>query len=440
MLLRLGPDLPGALRVVADPLDPDADIHEPASPRRAADPADPIRFSLSGVQLKASVHVDLDDEDKITLPLAGQGGRWIAKFPSSAFRELPENELTMLRWARTAGLNVPDNRIIEVASIQNLPAEFPRQGRALLVKRFDRSASQNRIHQEDFAQVFEIEPEEKDLLFIPHDVTVTYAGIGAVVSALAGEGDFEEFVRRVAFMILSGNADAHAKNWSLIYPDRVHARLSPLYDVVSTVAYPSLHRTLPLGFVQPEDPARMTRIALEAITYGDVRELAEQAGESADTIESDVRGFVERARSAWREVRGDAPSFVAEAVDRHLDRATPAGEPHLKAVRGGHRPAACRERAGSHRSSCGARRQTPSLAPVAASRPPRWCSRAARARRCRWRGLGRAAGCPGPEVPKRGTRVAVAVGLPRDANLRRSGDRSGATASSSRDGVAAGRA
>jgi serine/threonine-protein kinase HipA len=133
MLLRLGPDLPGALRVVADPLDRGADIPGPASPRRGADPADPIRFSLSGVQLKASVQVDLDDEDKITLPLAGQGGRWIAKFSSPGFRALPENELTMLRWARAAGLNVPDNRIIEVASIQNLPAEFPREGRASLI-------------------------------------------------------------------------------------------------------------------------------------------------------------------------------------------------------------------------------------------------------------------------------------------------------------------
>ncbi len=64
----------------------------------------------------------------------------------------------------------------------------------------------------------------------------------------------------------------------------------------------------------------MTHIAMDAITYRDVRELAEQAGEPAEAIESDVRGFVARTRAAWREVRGDAPSFVAEAVDRHLER------------------------------------------------------------------------------------------------------------------------
>jgi len=264
------------------------------------------------------VLVDLDDKDKITLPLIGQGGRWIAKFPTTMFRNLPENELTMLRWARAAGLNVPDHRIIDAASIQNLPTEFSTEGRALLIERFDRSATLGRIHQEDFAQVFEVEPEDKDALFLPH-VTVTYAGIGSVVRVLAGEDDYKEFVRRVAFMILSGNADAHAKNWSLFYPDGVQARLSPLYDVVSTVAY-RMKSELPLGFVQPEDPTRMTRIAMEAITYRDVRELAEQAGESADAIESDVRDFVALARTAWREVRGDAPSFVAAAIDRHLER------------------------------------------------------------------------------------------------------------------------
>lgn len=320
MLMLLGSDLPGALRVLADPLDPHDDSFVPPSPRRALDPADPIRFSLSGVQLKASVHVDLDDENKITLPMAGEGGRWIAKFPSSSFRDLPENELTMLRWARAAGLDVPDNRIIDVASIDNLPTEFPREGRALLIRRFDRSASHHRVHQEDFAQVFEIEPEQKDVLFVAHDRALTYAGIGAIVSALAGESDLKEFTRRLAFMILSGNADAHAKNWSLIYPDRVHARLSPLYDVVSTVAYPRLNRTLPLAFLQLEQPVNSTQVALDAITYRDFRELAEQVGEPASAVESDVRDFVDRARAAWREVRGDAPSFVAEAVNLHLER------------------------------------------------------------------------------------------------------------------------
>jgi serine/threonine-protein kinase HipA len=314
MLLLLGPDLPGALRVLPDPLE---EARGPAKRVFASSPGlalegDPIRFSLSGVQLKASVNVDMNDETKVTLPLVGGGGRWIAKFPSPSFRLLAENENAMLAWAAAAGLCVPEHRLVDVASIENLPEEFPREGHALLVERFDRARDGVRIHQEDFAQVFEIEPEEKDLV---GPQAVTYGGIGAVVCAVAGRGDFLEFTRRIAFMVLSGNADAHAKNWSLIYPDRVHARLSPVYDVVSTIAYPRLHRRLALGLV---DSDATTSPALSGITYADIRELATWAGEPPDAVESEVRGFVERARAAWRDVRSLAPEFVAEAIDVHL--------------------------------------------------------------------------------------------------------------------------
>lgn len=321
MLLRLGPDLPGALRVLPDPLATGKELPalEHSDAISVGTPADPIRFSLSGVQLKASVDVDVADENKISLPLVGEGGRWIAKFPSPAFRDLPENEFLMLKWARALGLNVPNHRLVEVEAIQNLPSEFVRHGRALLVERFDRPRGEARIHQEDFAQVFEVEPEEKDVLFVPPDITMTYTGIGAIVMALAGNDDFFEYARRVAFMVLSGNADAHAKNWSLIYPDRVHARLSPLYDTVCTIAYRNLHRTLALGFVPPANPSESMPATLSAVTYHDFRVLAEHAGESPLAVEDELRTFVKLARLLWNDIRPDAPQFVADALSTHLE-------------------------------------------------------------------------------------------------------------------------
>jgi serine/threonine-protein kinase HipA len=45
-----------------------------------------------------------------------------------------------------------------------------------------------------------------------------------------------EFLRRLVFNALIGNADMHLKNWSLIYPARRRAALAPAYDFVSTVA------------------------------------------------------------------------------------------------------------------------------------------------------------------------------------------------------------
>ncbi len=321
MLLRLGGDLPGNLRVVADPLDwtPDADsegvnVREGARPPSALDASDPIRFSLAGIQLKASV---LAEEERVTLPLVGQAGNWIAKFPSAAFRDLPENEMAILRWARAAGLDVPDHRLIDVASIQNLPSEFSPEGRALLIKRFDRRAERERIHQEDFAQVFEIEPEDKYRSLVP--TYVTYAGIGAVIRALAGEEDFREFVRRVAFVIISGNGDAHVKNWALIYPDGIHPRLSPVYDVVATVAYPKLGHDLALAFVEAEDPNHNPPVPMLSIEYRHFREMADLAGEPPNVIEEDVRAFIKGARAAWLALRDDVPPFVRDAVTRHLE-------------------------------------------------------------------------------------------------------------------------
>jgi serine/threonine-protein kinase HipA len=57
----------------------------------------------------------------------------------------------------------------------------------------------------------------------------------------------------VVFNFLVGNADAHAKNISLIHQDD-GVRLAPLYDVVSTAAYPELSRDLAISIGDEFDP------------------------------------------------------------------------------------------------------------------------------------------------------------------------------------------
>jgi len=46
-----------------------------------------------------------------------------------------------------------------------------------------------------------------------------------------------DFLRRLVFSVLIGNADMHLKNWSLLYPDRRTPVLSPAYDFVATLPY-----------------------------------------------------------------------------------------------------------------------------------------------------------------------------------------------------------
>ncbi|MEL5367340.1 HipA domain-containing protein, partial [Serratia nevei] len=46
-----------------------------------------------------------------------------------------------------------------------------------------------------------------------------------------------QMARRLLANILLANGDAHVKNWSMIYPNQTDVRLSPAYDIVTTLAY-----------------------------------------------------------------------------------------------------------------------------------------------------------------------------------------------------------
>jgi serine/threonine-protein kinase HipA len=108
----------------------------------------------------------------------------------------------------------------------------------LVIRRYDRDGAR-RIHQEDFAQVVSLPPRLK------YD-QVTYEQCALLVRQIVSEDAYFEFVRRLVFMVASGNTDAHLKNWSLIYKDDINASLSPLYDQVCTIAWSDVPRAFAL--------------------------------------------------------------------------------------------------------------------------------------------------------------------------------------------------
>lgn len=316
MLLRLGENLPGAVRVLGDELDPSVlDTNERAG--RAA--GDPFRFALSGVQPKLSL---AEAGDRLTIPLEGHGGDWIAKFGSPAYRDLVRNELTMLEWAGRCGLHVPEHRVIRASEIEHLPEDFEPNQEVLIVRRFDR-ASGTRIHQEDFAQVFGIVPEERYAWEFADRGFAHFGSIGAVVRAICGESDFFEYVRRLVFMVLSGNGDAHLKNWALYYPDPrgLTARLAPLYDFVATVAYSNGDRAA-LRWDEPLEPSIEAPEPLAEITDDHLLVVASTAATVADVdtarVLDDIHEFADRVRASWSEVGASAPEIVRRAVTAHL--------------------------------------------------------------------------------------------------------------------------
>lgn len=256
LLWMLGKDLPGAITVhAADGATPPFKRDDRKGIDKQSQNYD-YHFSLAGVQLKFSGMVNATGG--ATIPAAGVGGSWIIKLPSMTFDRVPENEFAMMELARAIGINVPEVRLIPLQAIQGIPQSRRQQGgnHALAVKRFDRTDSGERVHIEDFAQIFGVYPENKY-------ERASYRNLAEVIWLEAGENGLTEFIRRLVFNTLIGNGDMHLKNWSLIYPDRRAAQLSPGYDFVSTIAYlPDEKLALTLGHSK-----QITALTLDELTW-----------------------------------------------------------------------------------------------------------------------------------------------------------------------------
>jgi len=281
LLAALGADLPGAVTVTPFSMDEPGVGPYGANHDREADP-DVLQFSLAGVQLKFSAIMEASGG--LTIPAHGVGGFWIVKLPSTQFPAVAENEYVMLELARAAGIAVPQTRLVPVSAVHGLPAEAARlTGQALVVRRFDRTPEGERIHMEDFAQVFGLFPDDKY-------GRRSYANIAAVLRAETGEEGAHEFVRRLAFSVSIGNGDMHLKNWSLLYPDGRTPALSPAYDFVATLPYIAGDQ-LALTFGGSR--------SLGGIAVDQVRRFADKANLPINSVWQTVRETVERTADTW---------------------------------------------------------------------------------------------------------------------------------------------
>lgn len=287
LLGAVGGDLPGAVELrpgagdlpetMDDGMDEDHQLPDTLQESRL------LRFSLAGVQLKFSV---LREGDKLTLPVRGRQGEWIAKLDSPRFPRVAENEMATLEWARASGFEVPECYLAPAAALSPpLQGYGSPEGNVLVIRRYDREGGR-RIHQEDFAQVVGFSPRQK------YD-QLTYEQLAKLVKAIVGPEAYFEYVRRLAFVVASGNADAHLKNWSLLYPDGIEARLTPLYDQVGTIAWPDVSRDLALKL------AGVKRLG-QVDDRSFVR-LAEKAESDPEQTLDIVHGCLERICKAWQE-------------------------------------------------------------------------------------------------------------------------------------------
>ena len=230
LLWVLGQDLPGAVKI--QPIDGESlpqDDDENTGDEKEKNDSQALRFSLAGVQLKFSAVMEATGG--LTIPTKGIGGSWIVKLPSTKFEGVAENEYSMMKLANMIGIDIPDVALKSLSDVSGLPSGIETlKGSVLIIKRFDRTDEGEQIHIEDFAQVFGVYPGDKYK-------KASYKNIAEILAIETNEDDVTEFIRRLIFNTLIGNADMHLKNWSLIYPDKKHAALAPGYDFVSTINF-----------------------------------------------------------------------------------------------------------------------------------------------------------------------------------------------------------
>jgi serine/threonine-protein kinase HipA len=265
----------------------------------------PLRFSLAGMQWKLSVR---EQDRRLTLPVRGETGGWIAKFPSPTYKDLPRVELATMTWAKLSGVDIPPIRLSQASDIENLPEGIPvGDGTLYLIERFDRQPDGTRVHIEDFGQVLDRSADPVQIY------KARYEHIAAFVAYLPPE-DLRAFCERLVFCILCGNTDAHVKNWSIVYPDGRRPRLAPAYDLVATILYEPIESAdLALSLA---DSKRFTDISLESF-----KPLAVVTHRSFDEVSRWVGQMVERVITVWQEKAAELPYLPDERARLEAHRA-----------------------------------------------------------------------------------------------------------------------
>lgn len=193
--------------------------------------ADPLEdgVSLSGMQPKMAL---MRDGGRFVVGRHLDGGHVIGKLPTPMYDLLPEVEHLSLRLARAAGADVCDATLEPMSLISAEQSFWPgKEERFLAVERFDRDRP-GRLHVEDFAQVFGVDPVRKY-------VGATYADVARVLLFIQtiGEDGVHELMRRIAVNELLGNVDCHLKNIALLHCAERRIGLAPAYDIVAYCVY-----------------------------------------------------------------------------------------------------------------------------------------------------------------------------------------------------------
>lgn len=218
LLLGFGYDLPGAVSII----DPEPIEHLIAEHVDNITKAALKSFaSLSGVQQKLLV---VKEGDHYRPVIGKELSTHIAKLPSDSHPHIVELEyLTTLAVHKL----LPEDSIVslEMGTVSSI------KERALIVRRFDRTATGQRIHFEEFNQLLENYSGDSKY-------EASYEDMGYFMQNTPQCIPIEAYqlFKRILANFLVGNTDAHLKNFAMFHT-REGLRLTPAYDLVSAGCY-----------------------------------------------------------------------------------------------------------------------------------------------------------------------------------------------------------
>jgi len=175
--------------------------------------------TVTGVQPKLSLHIEKlskkNEPQRFTI--VGLWGGYILKPPTEQYKFLPELEDLTMHLAEISGIEVVPHSLIRLSS-GNL---------SYITKRIDRS-NELKIHMEDMCQLTERLTEQK--------YQGSHEQIAKAILKYSANPilDVTNFFEQVLFSFLTGNADMHLKNFSLIDNSEMGYILSPAYDMVAS--------------------------------------------------------------------------------------------------------------------------------------------------------------------------------------------------------------
>lgn len=177
------------------------------------------RTAVTGVQAKLSLQITGNSKEgtERRFTLVGLWGGYILKPPTARHPQLPEVEDLTMHLAAAAKIKTVPHTLIRLQS-DNL---------AYVTKRIDRT-KKGKLAMEDMCQLTERLTEDK------YHGSYEQIGKAILMHSTTPGLDVVNFMELVLFSFITGNADMHLKNFSLLEQPGLGMTLSPAYDLVNT--------------------------------------------------------------------------------------------------------------------------------------------------------------------------------------------------------------